>query len=462
MRSLRERLGVAIGVTAVLSVFLTGIVAIGLLRRYSESTARSDLAKVARAIAAEDPDTVGTTVTLPLIRRVLAINGDQAAIVTRNGAVLGNAASIVDGINLQPLIAGQEISGTTRTDAGNVVYVGVPISLPRRPAVTGVVLTRPVAAARGLLGPLVFRIAVAALIALAVAIAVAAVLAKRLTRPVHDVSEAAARISKGDLSQRVPISEDEELATLGIAFNDMASALAESQRREREFLASVSHELRTPITAIRGYAEAIEDGAVKDAAGHAEAVGVIRSEADRLEHMVQDVMDLARVGSAEFHLDVRQVDLTETLREAVATHQNEAGDARVKLRADLPEQLVVESDPHRVRQVVSNLVQNALRVTGAGGAIRVAARAEGSAVVIEVSDTGPGIDPGDLPNVFERSYLWRASKGARPVGTGLGLAIVRELVSALGGRVTVESEVGRGSTFRIVLPARAPEQTKHA
>ena len=117
MRSLRERLGVAIGVTAVLSVFLTGIVAIGLLRRYSESTARSDLAKVARAIAAEDPDTVGTTVTLPLIRRVLAINGDQAAIVTRNGAVLGDAASIVDGINLQPLIAGQEISGTARTDA---------------------------------------------------------------------------------------------------------------------------------------------------------------------------------------------------------------------------------------------------------------------------------------------------------------------------------------------------------
>ncbi|TMK81026.1 MAG: HAMP domain-containing histidine kinase, partial [Actinobacteria bacterium] len=203
-------------------------------------------------------------------------------------------------------------------------------------------------------------------------------------------------------------------------------------------------------------------GAVKGAAGNAEAVGVIRSEADRLEHMIQDVMDLARVGSAEFHLDVRPVDLTETLREAVAAHQNEAADARLALTADLPEQLVVESDPHRVRQVVSNLVQNALRVTGAGGAIGVAARAESSAAVIEVSDTGPGIERDDLPHVFERSYLWRASKGTRPVGTGLGLAIVRELVSALGGRVTVESEVGRGSTFRIVLPARAPAQTKHA
>ena len=462
MRSLRARLGVAIGVTAVVSVFLTGLVAIGLLRRYSESQARNDLAKIAQAIAAEDADTVGTTVSLPIIRRVLAINGDQAAVITRNGLAVGASAGIAQGIDLQPLIAGQQIRGTARTEAGSVVYVGVPISLARRPNVVGVVLTRSVAVARGLLGPLVFRIALSALIALVVAIIVAAVLAKRMTRPLHDVSEAAARVSRGDLSQRVPIAEDEELASLGIAFNEMAGALAESQRREREFLASVSHELRTPITAIRGYAEAIEDGAVKGAAGHAEAVGVIRSEADRLEHMVQDVMDLARVGSAEFHLDIGPVDLSETLRDAVAAHQKEAVEAGVMLAADVAAAIQVESDAHRVRQVISNLVQNALRVTNAGGKIRVSGRAEGSAAVIEVSDTGPGIDAADLPHVFERSYLWRASKGTRRVGTGLGLAIVRELVTALGGRVTVESVVGQGSTFRIVLPARTPAPAKHA
>ncbi|HLW17431.1 MAG TPA: HAMP domain-containing sensor histidine kinase [Actinomycetota bacterium] len=462
MRSLRGRLGVAIGVTAVVSVFLTGLVAIGLLRRYSESNARNDLAKIARAIAADDPTTIGDTVSLPIIRRVLAINGDQAALVTRGGFTLGAASSIAQSINLQPLIGGQEISGTARTSSGSVVYVGVPLALPKRPNVVGVVLTRPVAIARGLLGPLVFRIALSALIALVVGIIVAAVLAKRLTRPLHDVSEAAARVSQGDLSQRVPIADDEELASLGMAFNEMAGALAESQRREREFLASVSHELRTPITAIRGYAEAIEDGAVKGEAGHAEAVGVIRSEADRLEHMVQDVMDLARVGSAEFHLDVGPVDLSETLRDAVAAHQKEAGEAGVSLTADMAAAIEVESDAHRVRQVVSNLVQNALRVTNTGGKIRVSARAEGSAVVIEVADTGPGIDAADLPHVFERSYLWRASKGTRRVGTGLGLAIVRELVTALGGRVTVESVIGQGSTFRIVLPARAPAPAKHA
>jgi len=124
--------------------------------------------------------------------------------------------------------------------------------------------------------------------------------------------------------------------------------------------------------------------------------------------------------------------------------------------------LPLESDQHRIRQVVSNLIQNALRVTGSGGTIRVVARAEASSAVIEVWDTGPGIERDDLPHVFERSYLWRASKGVRPVGTGLGLAIVRDLVTVLGGRVTVESVIGQGTTFRIVLPGRAPAPAKHA
>jgi two-component system sensor histidine kinase BaeS len=461
MRSLRGRLGVALSVTAVLSVLITGIVAVGLLRRYAERNARADLEKIAQAIAAED---ASSTVGLPIIQRVLAINGDRAALVTRNGSAIGGAADVAQAVNVQALLAGQEIRGTVRAASGTVVYVGVPVSLQRRPNVVGVILARPVAVARGVLGGLIVRVALAALIALLIAFAVSLAVTKRLVKPVHDVSQAAVRVAQGDLSQRVPISEDDELGTLGVAFNDMATALAESQRREREFLASVSHELRTPITAIRGYAEAIEDGAVKGEAGRAEAVGVIRSEADRLEHMVRDVMDLARVGSAEFHLDVAAVDLTQTLREAITAHQNEASDARVALVSDLPEHLAIESDPHRIRQVVSNLVQNALRVTSSGGTIRVSARAEASAAVVEVSDTGPGIEPDDLPHVFERSYLWRASKGVRPIGTGLGLAIVRELVTALGGRVTVDSVIGQGTAFRIVLPARAPAPApaKHA
>ncbi|MGZ4128406.1 MAG: sensor histidine kinase [Actinomycetota bacterium] len=458
MRSLRSRIGVAFGVTVALSVVLTGLVSIGLLRRYAESTARADLAKIAQAIADEDPSTlVNGTASLPIIRRVLAINGDEAAIVLRNGSLAGSGATLVRSVDVSPLIAGNRIQGT----AGNVVYVGVPLSV-RRQAVSGVILTRPVSVARGVLGPLVGRVILAAIIALAVALAVSLVLAKRLAKPLHEVSEAAARIAQGDLTQRVPVAEDEELARLGIAFNDMTAALAESQRREREFLASVSHELRTPITAIRGYAEAIEDGAVRGPDGEAEAIAVIRSEAGRLERMVQDVMDLARVGSAEFHLSVATADLSATLRDTVASHRNDAADAGVSLVADVPEQLVADTDALRVGQVVSNLVQNALRVTGSGGTITVRARAEASTVVVEVADTGPGIAAEDLPHVFERSYLWRASQGVRPVGTGLGLAIVRELVGALGGRVTVDSVLGRGTTFRMVLPAGAPAPDRHA
>src|SRR5438094_3496485 len=321
MRSLRGRLGVALGVTAVLSVLITGVVAVGLLRRYAERNARADLEKIAQAIAAEDAT---SNVGLPIIQRVLAINGDRAALVTRGGAAVGSAADVARAVNVQPLLAGREIRGTARAASGTVVYVGVPVSLQRRPNVVGVILARPVAVARGLLGGLVVRVVLAAMIALVVAIAVSVVLAQRLVKPVHDVSQAATRVAQGDLSQRVPVSEDDELGALGIAFNDMATALAESQRREREFLASVSHELRTPITAIRGYAEAIEDGAVKGAAGQAEAVGIIRSEADRLERMVQDVMDLARVGTKEFRLNVGQADVGEALNGTVAALQGEA------------------------------------------------------------------------------------------------------------------------------------------
>ena len=460
MRSLRGRLGVALGLTAVLSVVVTGLITIGLLRRQAEGNARADLGKIAQAIVDEDPTLLGNggVTGLAIVRRVLAINGDQAAVVSRNGSAVGDGAAVARSIDLQPLIEGQNIQGK----AGGFVYVGVPVSLARRPGIVGVVLARPVNIARGVLGPLVGRVLFAAAIALVVAIIVSLILAERLARPVHAVSEAASRVAKGDLSQRVPVSDDDELGMLGASFNEMATALAESQRREREFLASVSHELRTPITAIRGYAEAIEDGAVKDAAARADAVRVIRSESERLERMVQDVMDLARVGSAEFHLDVGPVDLAETLRDSVMAHQTEAAEAGVSLVTDLPLQVSIESDGHRIRQVVSNLVQNALRVTATGGRITVRAHPEASAAVIEVSDTGPGIAPDDLPHVFERSYLWRASKGVRRVGTGLGLAIVREIVSALGGRVTVESVLGQGTTFRIVLPERAPAVTPHA
>jgi signal transduction histidine kinase len=452
MRSLRGRLGFALGATAVLSVAITSAVSVGLLRRNATDNARRDLVRIARAIAADPAGLGDQQVALRQVRRLLAINGDVAAVVLAGGSSAGTGAAVADAVDLRPLVAGTQISGTVRTAGEDYVYVGVPVELARRQTVRGVLMARPVRLARGLGVPIAIRVLLAGLLAIVIAVVVSAALAQRLVRPMRDVAKAASRIARGDLDQRVPVPSDDELGSLARSFNEMALALSEAQRREREFLTSVSHELRTPITAIHGYAEAIEDGAVHGAAGRAEAVGIIRSEADRLERMVQDVMDLARVGTKEFRLNVREADVGEALNGTVAALQGEADLAGVTLESDVPTKLLLKTDPDRVQQVVSNLVQNALRVTEREGSVRVDARKTDEGVLIEVTDTGPGIARADLAHVFERSYLWQASKGTKPVGTGLGLAIVRELVTALGGRVAVESDVNVGTTFRVWLP----------
>ncbi|MCA1830123.1 MAG: HAMP domain-containing histidine kinase, partial [Actinobacteria bacterium] len=194
---------------------------------------------------------------------------------------------------------------------------------------------------------------------------------------------------------------------------------------------------------------------VRDDAARGEAVSIILGETERLERMVEDVMDLARLGSGAFTLDVASVDLAEALAPVIARARR--GD--VAVQADLARDVRIETDAGRVQQIVTNLVQNAMRVTPRIGRIVVSAGTSGTGAVISVSDTGPGIAREDLPHVFERSYLWNASRGKQAVGTGLGLAIVRELVTALDGRVTVDSTPGKGTTFRVELPARPRART---
>ncbi|HEX9713844.1 MAG TPA: HAMP domain-containing sensor histidine kinase [Actinomycetota bacterium] len=462
--SFRGRLGVALAATAFLSVALTAVVSLGLLRRSAADQARADLRRIAETLVGEGETLILDEVSLGAVRRVLAINGDELAVLGPGGIVAGRlttptGAAIAREIDVTPLRRGSTISGEVRIDEGAYVYVGVPVERGLRRgsrAIGAAILARPVSVAREVWGPAVGRVLLAAAAAVVLAIVGAAVLARTLTRPVRDLSRAAHRIAAGDLIQRVPVEGDDELGELASSFNEMTAGLAEAQRREREFLASVSHELRTPLTAIRGYAEALADGAVRGTAARADALRVIQAEADRLERMVSDVMDLARLGAADFRLEPRSVDLAETLRDAVATHGARAAEAGVSLESELPERLDVVTDPDRVHQVVSNLIENALRVTDTGGFVRVRARSS-DGIEIEVADDGPGIARDDLPHVFERSYLWSRSKGVRPVGTGLGLAIVRELVTLLGGRVDVASTPGEGTTFRIHLDgAKAP------
>ena len=290
--------------------------------------------------------------------------------------------------------------------------------------------------------------ALAAIVTLGAAVAVASVLGSRLTRPLRDAQRATRRIAAGDLSARLPEPRgDDELATLTRSINSMAETLERSRGLERQFLLAVSHDLRTPLTSIRGFAEAIAEGKAPD---NAQAAAVITAESRRLERLVRDLLELAKLDARRFSLDVRATDVAEVVTETAEGFRPAADDAHVQLDVVTNGHgaLLATADPDRLAQVVANLVENALKFASA--AITVgAARADG-AVVLWVADDGPGIPADDLPRVFER-FFTSTRTPARQVGSGLGLSIVRELVDAMGATVRAEPADGHGARMVVVL-----------
>jgi two-component system sensor histidine kinase BaeS len=278
------------------------------------------------------------------------------------------------------------------------------------------------------------------------ALALSFLVARTITGPVRRIAAATRALAADERHDPLPTSGSDELASLARAFNEMAEQLQASRDAERAFLLSVSHELKTPLTAIRGYAEGLADGAFEAD----EAAATIALEAGRLERLVRDLLDLARMNRHEFAVRHEAVDLAEVARAAVARHEVQARDFGVTLAAE-GAGAWVEADHDRALQVASNLIENALRATPAGGSVTV--RVEPGRLL--VADTGPGIDTGDVPHAFDRFYLYDKASRDRQVGSGLGLAIVRQLAGAMGGRAWVETAAGRGATFGVELPVCA-------
>jgi two-component system, OmpR family, sensor kinase len=269
-------------------------------------------------------------------------------------------------------------------------------------------------------------------------------LARAISRPVRRVARATRRLAEDEQHERVPVEGPRELASLAESFNDLGEQLARARAAERSFLLSVSHELKTPLTAIRGYAEGVEEGVLSAE----EATDTIRLESLRLERLVQDLLDLARMNKAEFSVQRDDVDLSVTVRDVVRRYEAQARAFGVSLEHDAPEEAPAVGDADRLLQVTSNLVENALRLTPSGGTVRVCA----SPGELVVEDTGPGLRPEELPRAFERFYLHSRYGRERPVGTGLGLAIVKQLVEGMGGTVEVTSAPGELTRFVVRLP----------
>ena len=313
------------------------------------------------------------------------------------------------------------------------------------------VLLRPKSVTTSSWEPFVEALLIAALAGAALAAAAALLLARRIARPVRRVAEASRSLARGARPEPVPVEGATELATLATAFNDLAEQLTRARESERTFLLSVSHELKTPLTAIRGYAEALHDGAVEPR----EAATTVAVEAERLERLVRDLLDLARMNRTDFSVHLGEIDLAEVAEDAVHRYEQQAESFGVTLAAIADGPAPAFADADRVLQVVSNLVENALRLTPRGGEVRVVALPG----LLRVEDTGPGLRPEEREHAFERFYLHERYGRERSVGTGLGLAIVKELTEAMGGSVEVASTPGRLTTFavRLAVPAREPE-----
>jgi two-component system sensor histidine kinase BaeS len=276
---------------------------------------------------------------------------------------------------------------------------------------------------------------------------------RRLADPLERLVEAARRVEAGSYDARVPepVRGPRELRELSRAFNTMASRLEADEQRRRALLADVGHELRTPLAVIRGNLEAIVDGV--HPADESHLAGLIE-ETKVMERLVEDLrtLSLAEAGTLQLHREPTDPDVL--LGEVFAGYQADAARTGVRLDLLAPDDLpILDVDPVRIREVLSNLVGNAFRYTPAGGSIRLAGEsaADGRAVTFTVSDTGTGIEPDLLPHVFDRF-----AKGRESRGSGLGLAIARDLVTAHGGTVEVRSEPGRGTTFEVRLPVEEP------
>jgi two-component system phosphate regulon sensor histidine kinase PhoR len=283
---------------------------------------------------------------------------------------------------------------------------------------------------------------------------------RRVTRPILRLAAMAEKIRDGDLQERVEVHSDDEFGALAKAINDMAEKLSNDitqlrklERVRTEFLGNVSHELRTPIFSIQGFIETLLDGAVDDPNVNREFLEKAHKHAGRLNTLLNDLIEISRIESGDMKMSFRYFDVAELVRTATEEMREAARRKAIRLedREEVPDGCRAYGDRERLKQVLINLIDNAIKYTEQGGRIVCGARAEGMKVVLWVEDSGAGISVEHLQRIFERFYRVDKDRSRDVGGTGLGLAIVKHIVEAHGSVINVESEVGKGTTFRFWL-----------
>jgi two-component system OmpR family sensor kinase len=434
LQSLRARLFAAIALVALLSLALALALGAILTRRAVERNTLRDVSAQFDLLAEREREALVPFARLKSLQEFLDRQDERVVQVPLDGS-----SSLLPPDRAALLRRGARLDGTLQENGARYLYAA------RLVNGKGFILLRPASSTTSAWRPHIEGLVVAAVATAALAALIAFLLARAIARPVRRVAEATRGLAgAGPPPPPLPVEGPRELALLAESFNEVAVALARAREAEQAFLLSVSHELKTPLTAIRGYAEGLGEGALPAD----EAAATIVTESRRLERLVGDLLDLARMRKAEFSVRREPIDLRAIAGEALRRYESQAREFGVTLEAEGTATAPATGDADRTLQIVSNLVENALRLTPAGGSVRIVT-GPGS---IRVEDTGPGLEPEELGQAFERFYLYSRYGRERQVGSGLGLAIVKELAEGMGGSVAAESTPGELTVFTVRLP----------
>jgi len=450
LRSLRFRLPALF----LLGIVLAGLVATLLAIRFFQTYART------RAIGELRGESVGIVelysrqsgaADVPLATLEKAIGGDQIFFIPIVPGVSLFAGPELRSLPVNTVPRAKLLQGTTSFDlrpsfGGHYLAVARPVYLGGQLA-GAMVVAKPTSQLRSRWVTLIEQLALAFGGGVIVASLLGFYLSRRITEPLLGLSAAADEIAGGNYGVEIPEPHGgDEISHLATRFGDMAAKLAESEQLSRNFLMSVSHELRTPLTAIRGHVAALTEGVIDDPHARDASLAVIAEEALRLERLVGDVLDLAKLDAHRFTVLQEEVDMEHLCERAYAAFGEMARRRSIDYRREFRAHPVIVTDGDRVLQIISNLLSNAFRWTPEGGRVSLALANENGSVSVIVADSGPGITPEERERIFRP--FWSRDGG----GTGLGLAIARELAVALGGRIELRSELGYGSRFELVLP----------
>lgn len=453
-RSLATRLALVFGLLSAVVVITMGLVIYFVTARFVEDRVEAELASLAEfyaaytAASAPDPDSLAA-----LAPQITGFFAPQAAydvrlFSARNGALLSATRDIGP---LPSSAALRELQGrrltfllTASQDRPDRRYTARSIEAADATVLAVVEVSREVGESQALLATLRLVLAAAGGLALAAALLISLPLARQMAGPLGQMESATRAIASGDFSRRLSVTSEDEMGRLAISINHMAADLARLEATRREFIAKISHDLRTPLTAIKGFVVNLQDTAPPEMQ---DSLAIMDEQTDRLIRLVNDLLTLSRLQRGSLHLQRQEIDLGDVARSAVSIADEKARRLGISLSFDAADSLPsISGDADRLQQVVVNLLDNALRATPPGGSVQMNLSAQEGAVVLTVTDNGPGPTAEEATSAFEPYF---SGSGG---GAGLGLTIAHEIVTAHNGQIWLKALEEGGAEAGFALP----------